>query len=198
MRARDNPFRTDRVLEVRYRLLQGTWDELLSNLESLHYRAAIVGPQGSGKTTLLEDLAPRLRERGYVVRDLRLDTETPRFAPGFLGRFADFLTPRDVILFDGAEQLGAFAWRSFERRTRAAAGLVVTLHRPGRLPTLIETGTTPELLAALVGQILGGEAEEVRGILPELYARHEGNLRDALRELYDRYSGLTSGPSRRA
>ena len=198
MRARDNPFRTDRVLEVRYRPLRGSWDDLLTNLHALLYRAAIVGPQGSGKTTLLEDLAPRLRERGYTVRELRLDTETPRFAPGFLNRFVASLTPSDVVLFDGAEQLGPIAWRIFRHRCRAAAGLIITGHRPGRLPTLIETATTPELLAALVGQILGDEAREVDPILPDLYARHEGNLRDALRELYDRYAGSTSGPDPRA
>ena len=198
MRARDNPFRTDRVLEVRYRLLQVSWGDLLAKLEALRHRAAIVGPQGSGKTTLLEDLAPRLRDRGYTVRELRLDTATPSFSSGFLDRFVPSLTSSDVLLFDGAEQLGAFAWRSFERRTRDAAGLVLTLHRPGRLPTLVETSTSPELLASLVEQILGDEADEVRAILPELHARVGGNLRDALRELYDRYSGLTSGPSRRA
>jgi hypothetical protein len=198
MRARDNPFRTDRVLEVRYRPLRGTWDELLARLDGLRYRAAIVGPQGSGKTTLLEDLAPRLRERGYAVRELRLDTETPRFAPGFLDRYAGSLTPAVVILFDGAEQLGPFAWRIFKHRCRAAAGLVITGHRPGRLPTLIETETTPELLSALVGQILGDQAREVAPILPELYERHGGNLRDALRELYDRYAASASGPARRA
>jgi len=198
MRARDNPFRTDRVLQVRYRPLRGNWDDLLSKLRALGYRAAIVGPQGSGKTTLLEDLAPRLRERGYGVRDLRLDTETPRFAPGFLDRFVASLTPCDVVLFDGAEQMGPIAWRLFRHRCRAAAGLVITGHRPGRLPTLIETATTPELLAALVGEILGNEAREVEPILPDLYARHEGNLRDALRELYDRYAASASGPARRA
>jgi len=198
MRARDNPFRTDRVLELRYRLLEGTWDGLLARLGSLRYRAAIVGPKGSGKTTLLEDLAPRLRALGYSLRDLRLDEENPGFAPGFLDPFLASLGPQDIILFDGAEQLGAFAWRSFKRRSRAAAGLLVTLHRPGRLPTLLETATTPELLEALVGQILGGEADGVRAILPELYARHRGNLREALRELYDRSAGLTSGPARRA
>jgi len=198
MRARDNPFRTDRVLEVRYRPLRGTWDDLLTRLHALGYRAAIVGPQGSWKTTLLEDLAPRLRERGYAARELRLDAETPRFAPGFLDRFVASLTPSDVVLFDGAEQLGLIAWTLFRHRCRAAAGLVITGHRPGRLPTLIETATTPELLAALVGQILGGEACEVEPILADLYARHDGNLRDALRELYDRYAGSASGPARRA
>jgi hypothetical protein len=198
MRARDNPFRTDRVLEVRYRPLRGSWDDLLTKLHALRYRAAIVGPQGSGKTTLLEDLAPRLRERGHTVRELRLDTETPRFAPDFLDRFVASLTPSDVVLFDGAEQLGPIAWRFFRHRCRGAAGLVITGHRPGRLPMLIETATTPELLAALVRQILGDEACEVDPILPDLYERHAGNLRDALRELYDRYAGSISGPAPRA
>jgi hypothetical protein len=201
MRARENPFRTDRVLEVRYRLQGRSWDDLLSSLERLQLRAAIVGPQGSGKTTLLEDLAPRLASRGYLPRDLRLDTETPRFAPGFLDRFVGSLTPRDVILFDGAEQLNAVAWWAFQRRTRGAAGLVVTVHRPGRLPTLIETATSPDLLATLVAQLLGDGIEDVRATLPELFQRHGGNLRDALLELYDRYARgevALSGPSRRA
>jgi polynucleotide 5'-kinase involved in rRNA processing len=74
VRARDNPFRTERVLRVRFRLPSGTWDDLLARFEALGRRAAIVGPQGSGKTTLLEDLAPRLRARGYSIRELRLDT----------------------------------------------------------------------------------------------------------------------------
>ena len=83
MRARDNPFRTDRVLAVRYRLDQGTFDGLLDRLDALGRRAAIVGPKGSGKTTLLEDLAPRLRDRGFTVRELRLNEENPGFEPEF-------------------------------------------------------------------------------------------------------------------
>jgi hypothetical protein len=189
VRARDNPFRSERVLSLRYRL-GGNWDALLARFERLGRRAAVVGPHGSGKTTLLEDLAPRLREAGFTTRPLRLDTETPRFEPGFLDRFFASLGPRDLILFDGAEQLGALAWHRFERRARAAAGLLVTQHRPGRLPTLVETSTTPELLETLVAQILG-DAAELRPTLPALFERHQGNLRDALRELYDRYAAVS-------
>jgi hypothetical protein len=188
MRARDNPFRSDRVLEVRYRPV-GSWDALLAKLESLGHRAAIVGPKGSGKTTLLEDLAPRLRAAGFAIRELRLDTETPRFAPGFLGGFFAPLGARDVILFDGAEQLGRVGWARFERRARAAGGLVVTSHRSGLLPTLMETSTTPELLDLLVEQILGERAIEVRPLTPLLFRKHAGTLREALRELYDHYAG---------
>lgn len=191
MRARDNPFRSDRVLAVRYRLAGESWDDLLARFDALGRRAALAGPQGSGKTTLLEDLAPRFRHHGYRVRELRLDAEAPRFDPAFLGEFFASLTPRDMVLFDGAEQLGAFAWSRFERRTRGAAGLLITGHRPGRLPTLLATSTSPELLEGLVDEILGSVPADVRGMLPELHRRHEGNLREALRELYDRCaSGL--------
>jgi hypothetical protein len=192
MRARDNPFRSDRVLSVRYRLQSGTWKDLLARFEALGRRAAIVGPQGSGKTTLLEDLAPHFRGKGDSVRDLRLDTETPCFEEKFLDDFFASLTPRSVILLDGAEQLGPMAWSRFERRCRGAGGLLVTLHRAGRLPTLLETRTSPELLESLVRQILGDRVGEVRSLTPRLYEKHEGNLREALRELYDHYAAANA------
>jgi GTPase SAR1 family protein len=190
MRARDNPFRSDRVLAVRYRLESGTWEELLARFDALGRRAAIVGPQGSGKTTLLEDLASHFRERGYTVRNLRLDMETPRFEETFLRGFFASLGPRDVILFDGAEQLGRMAWARFDRRSRAAGGLVVTLHRPGRLAPLLKTRTSPELLHLLIRQLLGDRFGELLPLPAGLYERHEGNLREALRELYDHYAAL--------
>ena len=189
MRARDNPFRTERVMTVRYRL-SVSWEAFLAGLDRLGRRAAIVGPQGSGKTTLLEDLAPRLRERGFALRELRLDDETPRFEPDFLEEFFASLGGRDFILFDGAEQLDRGAWSRFERRSRAAAGLVVTSHRPGLLPTLLETSTSPELLEGLVEELLG---ERVSEPLAPLHQRHQGNLREALRELYDRYALIEDG-----
>jgi len=189
MRARDNPFRSDRLLSVRYQLQGGSWETLFARFETLGRRAAIVGPQGSGKTTLLEDLSSRFRERGYVIRALRLDAETPRFDEAFLEDFFPSLGPRDLILFDGAEQLSWLAWTRFERRSRAAGGQLVTLHQPGRLRTLIETRTSPELLDGLVGQILGDRAGDVRPLTRGLFEKHGGNLREALRELYDHFSG---------
>lgn len=181
MRARDNPFRSERVLQVRYRLPSGTWECLLDRFDALGRRAAIVGPKGHGKTTLLEDLEPRLRARGFGVRTLRLDEESPRFEPDVLASVG----ARDVILLDGAEQLGWLAWSRFERRARAAAGLLITSHRAGRLPTLLEASTTPELLEGIVEEILGDRSPELRARTRELYEKHEGNLREALRELYD-------------
>ena len=95
------------------------------------------------------------------------------------------LTPRDCLLLDGAEQLSPRSWRQVEQGSRAAGGLVITSHRAGLLPTLLECRTTPELLAGLIEELLEPEPDRPRPTAEELYARHRGNLRDALRELYD-------------
>lgn len=188
MRARDNPFKTDSVLGVRYRLRDRTWEELLGQLRRLGYRAAVVGPHGSGKTTLLEDLEPRLASLGFSVIRLRLDDETRRFERGFLRSLFRNLGERDLLLFDGAEQMGRLAWRRFKSGAKRAGGLIITSHRRGRLPTLIECETSPELLGEIIRELIGGEAEARCGMAEKLHAKHQGNLRDALREMYDMYS----------
>lgn len=186
MIARENPFRTERVLSVRYRLPGGT-AALLDRFEAMGRRAALIGPQGSGKTTLLEDLAPAIRARGLGVRWIDLDAEREFFDSATYRRFFDALEPATVVLLDSAEKLGRARWAAFERESRRAAGLLVTAHGPGLLPTLRECSTTPALLAELVRELVGGEAETLP--LDRLYERHRGNLREALRALYDLYAG---------
>jgi hypothetical protein len=185
LRARDNPFATDRVLQQRYRLDGAGWAELLGKLERLKYRAAIVGPHGSGKTTLLEDLAVRLESLGWRPVWVRLSAEFPRLPAWCDAAFLRALGVRDVLLLDGAEQLGPVAWWIFNYRCRHAGGMVITTHRAGRLPTLRRCATSPEILAELTGA-LGRplSAEEAKA----LHSEHGGNLREAMRELYDRHA----------
>jgi hypothetical protein len=186
MRARDNPFAADRVESIRYELPEGHAGRLLARLERLRYRAAIVGPHGTGKTTLLEDLETPLVGLGFRVTYLRLDATHRRFERGCLARLAATLDARDFVCLDGAEQLGRVAWIVFRWRTRRAGGVLITSHRRGLLPTLIECTTSPELLDRIVRR-LATPAGAVRAP-EELFARHHGNLRDALRELYDVYA----------
>lgn len=180
MRARDNPFAVDRVLSVRHKPQGWTWDGLLSRLERLHHRAAIIGPKGSGKTTLLEDLGPYLKVRDWNPLFLRLDAQHPRFGADQERQIA-MAGDRTILLLDGAEQLSACQWWRFRWQSRGAGGLIVTSHQPGRLPMLVRTQTSVDLLHRIVAD-LGASCADAEG----LFDRSAGNIRDALRELYDR------------
>lgn len=181
MRAGDNPFNVQKLRSIRYRLSGQTWDGLLERLATLDWRAAIVGPHGHGKTTLLEDLMPRLEARGFRVRSVLLHTGDRRLGRERKDRLFRDLGPRDILCVDGAEQLGRWSWLALRLRSRAAGGLLITSHRAGMLPTLVGCETTPELLAGIVRDLLGEEGPDPA----ELLARHDGNVREALWELYD-------------
>jgi hypothetical protein len=194
VKARENPFRSARVRSaIRYAAPAADPDAsragavaLLARLESLGCRAAIVGPHGSGKTTLLEDLAHVLADRGRSVIHLRLDTEGPRL-PRQWPVVARGLGAGDVVCVDGAEQLGRMAWLRLRWQVRRATGLIITTHRPGRLPTLVACTTSPALLERIIGRLSPDGRIEAPAIAG-LFARHHGNVREALRELYDVYA----------
>ena len=191
MRARDNPFAVQRVLGVRYRLAGTTWDELMARLAWLRFRAALVGPHGSGKTTLLEDLGARLEQQGFRLRTAILHTGDRRLSAAQRRILFQNVSPSEILLLDGAEQLGRLAWHEVRMRTRAAGGLVITSHRPGLLPTLHECCTTPELLEEILRDLLGSEP----GVpATDLFVRHRGNVREALREMYDMYARVPTIP----
>ena len=188
MRARDNPFATEHMLRLRYQFRKpgdDGWPALLARLESLRYRAAIVGPHGSGKTTLLEDLGWQLRNRGFQIHSVFLNEQDRTYPIDFVRRVQDGLTGKDIVLFDGCEQLGLLNWHRFRWQMRLAGGLVVTTHRPGRLPPLRHCETDPDLLDDLVRRLAGKASLPAQTNIRHLYDTHHGNLREALRELYD-------------
>lgn len=186
MKAKDNPFRTENIHRIRYRLLEGSWDDLLEKLEDLDHYAAIVGPDGSGKTVLLEELGMKLADQGLSMKRLFLNDMAPSIPQSSLDNLMANLTESDIILFDGADRMGRLAWSRFERQASKAAGLIVTSHRTGFLPTLIECRTTPELFGGIVDEVLGTEDHNVD--IGGLFEKHTGNIRQALRELYDLFS----------
>jgi hypothetical protein len=185
VKARDNPLATHRVLAIRYRPLDMTWTQLLDRLRELNYRAAIVGPKGTGKTTLIEDLANRLAARGLAPRLIHLTAEHHVIPRTLL----DDLAPEAIVLVDGAEQLSWARWIALKLKTRRARGLIVTMHRPGRLPPLLHTATTPKLLNEIAAELLTDRAPH-RERIDELFICHHGNIRDALRELYDHFAAI--------
>lgn len=188
VRARDNPFRVERVRMFRYRPLSCSWDDLLQRFECANYRGALVGPEGSGKTTLLEDIAERLKESGQPSRWLQIRRETRRHGGRLVDEFLQAASTQDVLLVDGVEQLRRLAWGRLLRGSRSHAGLIITTHAPGRLPTLVECRTHVGLLEEMVTELAPAEIERLRPELPGLFVRHGGNVRLCLRELYDWYA----------
>jgi hypothetical protein len=187
MRAADNPFAVQKVLRIRYRLSDQAWEGLLDRLVALHHRAAIVGPHGRGKTTLLEDLAPRLEARGFRIRSVMLHTGNRLLTREQKVILFRHLSPRDFLCIDGAEQLSRIAWLALLARSQAAGGLVITSHHLGLLPTLLECETSPELLEGIVRDLIGPQVDDSQ--IRDLFARHGGNVREALREMYDVWAG---------
>ena len=86
--------------------------------------------------------------------------------------------------------LGRWRWWQFKRMSRRAAGVIVTAHRMGLLPTLIECRTPDDTVRAIVTELMGCEAAADR-VVP-LMRRHDGNVREVLRALYEEAGELKS------
>jgi hypothetical protein len=187
MKARENPFATHRVERLAFRLPVGLdWESLLRKLESQGYCGAIVGRHGAGKSTLLEQIQPHLKELGFEPHLVRLRSDATMREKEALPELIRKIVKPGFVLLDGAEQLSTRHWLPVRSAAGNAAGFVVTVHRVSRLPALLECETNPRLLAELVrdlgAQLLSAERAS------ELHARHFGNMRECLRELYDEWS----------
>lgn len=182
--ADQNPFRVARIEALVYRAPGFDWDPFLKRLAAPGVRGAIVGPHGSGKTTLLLEAQARLTALGVPVCYGFLNEETR-----FKARQARALvsaTPRDTVLFlDGAEQLDALTWQWVRWRARRLRGLVITIHQPGRLPTIHTTETGEVLLRDLLEQLVGEEWARHWDRAREHFARCGGNVREVFFALYD-------------
>jgi hypothetical protein len=185
VRAADNPFSNERVTSLQCRLAGLTWDDIEARLEVLGCRAAIVGGTGSGKTTLLHALLRRLAGRGAATVSLRLASNHRSLGPvGWRALAA--ADAGTVVGLDGAEQLTWPVWWLVRARARRAAGLVITAHLPGRLPTLHTCRTDAALLADLVEELLPPAwPRPGRGALERAVEATSGDLRAALAALYD-------------
>lgn len=185
-RAKDNPFSVDRILQLEYRLRNDTWEALFERFRQAGYRGAIVGPEGAGKTTLLEELAVRFGEQGHDTFFIRLSRGSRRRVP--FAVLAEQATEQTVVLLDGAEQVGLVGWRRLLRHTAHCRGLIITAHRPSRLPTIIECTGSRAVLQQILQDLLGDEANVWCETADQLFENHRGNIRDVLREFYDIFS----------
>ena len=183
-RPSENPFRSSRISTLPYRFdADFSWPALLSRLQEMNHRGALVGAEGSGKTTLLEQLEAQLKATGHRPTLLRASQSGEIQEAHF--------DPADFLLIDSAERLSWWQWLKFKHRTRHCAGLVITAHRPGLLPTLWTCQTSAALFEILVDELLAQAPLDQlvpKRDLIHVFERHQGNVRTAFRELYDRVS----------
>jgi len=92
--------------------------------------------------------------------------------------------------------LGFAARRGLRRFCRrGGVGLVVTAHKSIGLPDLARCAPSLETVERLARGLLGGDARwATRELLAACFARHGGNVREVLFELYDRYEDQPRSP----
>lgn len=177
----ENPFRSARVDALDYVSPSGeSWEAIEARVQAAGFRGALVGPHGHGKTTLMTRLAtldpPSGADRHEIVQVAADGSNLDE-----VERVLSEERPR--LFIDGYDLL---PWR-LRRAVRRHPEAIVTSHRETRMPTLLLFETTPNLLGMLIVRLspavhdaLGDDA------VASLHAVHRGNVRNALRELYDR------------
>jgi energy-coupling factor transporter ATP-binding protein EcfA2 len=145
----------------------------------------IVGPHGSGKSTLLAALIPAIQASGRRTQLIELH-DGERRLPVNLRRIAE-TGDSFVLLVDGYEQLSRLSRFWLKRHCRRRGwGLIVTSHRPVGFPRLFDAAVTPELAVRVVETLLQPTGRTLSpDEIESRFARHRGNLRELLFELYD-------------
>jgi hypothetical protein len=162
-------------------------ETLIGKLRGHGWRGEIVGAHGTGKSALLAALVPAIERAGRRPLWITLH-DGQRRLPLDVQRELRLRSPTLVIV-DGYEQLSRWSrFRLTRLCRRRALGLLVTAHDSVGLPELFRTAAAAELFSKIVAQLLAGApCPWDRSDLAERLARHGGNLREALFDLYDLY-----------
>jgi hypothetical protein len=190
--ARANPFRADRIEALRFRLDDAGWHTLMTRFAAQRWRGVLIGPHGSGKTTLREAIERRMRSDGWRVCSVVLGADHAlRWRD--LGAMIAHADERTVLSLDGIDRLSPWSWWRLTHATKHLGGLLATSHVPGRLPTLHQHHTTPELLHDLVRELTTPSmACDLRERCAHLFQLYRGDVRACLRRLYDEMADAES------
>lgn len=185
-----NPFATRHVQPGRIRPLTAAAERrdlpaLVASIGAAGGSATIVGPHGTGKSTLLVAIAAELAADRRLAGLIQVRSGRDLWA--CLWRVGKARRGSTVCL-DGWDGLG-WAGRAGVRLLARLIGcrLVVTSHRSAGVGMTVMTMASLPLLEAIVAALpdhggLIGPAD-----ITETYARHGGNLRESLSDLYDRF-----------
>lgn len=172
----------------------GTLQQLVDSLEASAWYGQITGLHGTGKSTLLAALTPAIEARGRSVKSITLVAGKRHLPREFLAALP-LSFGRGVAAVDGIEQLPFWNRLLLKRLCRKLGiGLVVTSHHSAHLPSLYETAVDETRAWKVVEQLQAGFPRRIEvGDLTAPLARHQGNLREALFDLYDLYEERSRG-----
>jgi hypothetical protein len=160
-------------------------EALLERLRLNGWRGEITGDHGSGKSALLATIIPAIERAGRQPLLVELH-DAQRRLPIDLKRDSR-LRPNTVLVVDGYEQLSF--WSRFwlkSRCRRRGWGLLVTAHASVGFPPLFQTTVTLDLAKRIIDQLTAGRMSSLSNEeLADCLARHRGNLRESLFDLYD-------------
>jgi energy-coupling factor transporter ATP-binding protein EcfA2 len=186
----DNPFSTRHIKPGAIPYLCPPGHDLTALLDRLRrsgWWGQLVGPHGSGKSTLLAALLPMLQQVQRRPLYLALH-DGQRRLPVNPARVAG-LDPSTIVIVDGYEQLNHWnRWRLKRLCRRRGWGLIVSSHADTGLPDLFRTTVDVERVGVIVRQLLGTEQDLIGNEeIARTLARHRGDVREMLLELYDLY-----------
>jgi len=188
--VKENPFCTRRIRPgaLPYLFAPGQNAKLLvGHLQENHWWGEIIGPHGSGKSSLLSAIIPAIEQTGKTTLLIELH-DGQRQLPLDLANDCR-LVPPVVVIVDGYEQLSRWNRGRLKRCCRSRGlGLLVTAHRSVGLPQIFQTMPSVNLAEQIVEQLLGNRESPIdTDSIRQCYARHSGNLREMLFDLYDLY-----------
>lgn len=157
----------------------GQIEDIVEKLCQPGYRGQIVGPHGVGKSTLLRDLKDRLEEAGFNVlleRGSMLKARRPKSAE------------RTILLLDEYAELSlSQRLMLLYFRSRFRAILITTHEQRIGFDLAARLVPTHRILNKLIDQLTKNSQTLIQPTtVAYLYRKHHGNLREVLRELYDR------------
>jgi len=193
----ENPFATRHVRPgaLPYLFPAGqTADELVERLRRNGWWGQIIAPHGSGKSALLASLVPAIEQAGCKTYLVELHDRQRRL-PAKFRAVAETSDPL-VVIVDGYEQLGRFHRFRLKRFCRRGGlGLLISAHKPAGLPELFHTSADLAMVQRLVARLQAESATKVSAEeVAERFARHGGNVREILFDLYDLYEARRRHP----
>lgn len=178
--ARENPFRTSRLLALPVHWGDATPEALLARWHATGRRGALVGPHGTGKTSCLRALAARLAADGWRIVWVQWHDDGTTTPADWRAALAS-ADARTLVCLDGSENLGLLAAYRLYRYTRRAGGVLATRHRVSPiLRTLALHRPDVEVFAAHVLLLDPEAAQAARSA----FAAARGNAHEAFRRLY--------------